>query len=700
MDSPKNNWMSRVGIVVIAAVLVEIISLIQYGRVKSMMKEEMDIRIRAQAGSVAREIRHTLNLTETTMRENLSDVKRSMAHPDSVFTAMVHLIDDNPHVVGGCLAFEPYYYPSKKLFEPYASKKKDGTIVVEQIAGPDHDYTQNQEYIWVKEHLVPSWTDPYVYGPDSLEYATYSVPILDGKGRLQAICGLDIDLSWLGDTLNTYRRYPSTFGILLTRKGDLVAGPPASRIPKATVEQALAIMNGQLPASADPGLGFTKTELDEYPYWQLVQFYKTEEVFARMRRIRLQQVFFILLALAILAFMLHRHARNERRLRETSEEQARMSSELAVARSIQQEMLPKAFPADIYGSLDPALEVGGDLYDFYRRDGKLFFCIGDVSGKGVPSAMLMSVIHSLFRVLSQKMETPSLILKALNQELCRGNDTNMFVTFFAGCLDLYTGKLHYANAGHDKPYLLTDSVTPLPAQANLPLGVFPDTEFSDQEYVLSPGSMLFLYTDGLTEAKNSSREAFGLPRVHQALTACLADDGISPEGMVRTISDSAHRFAGDAPQSDDLTMLLIRYMPGELIKDQITLVNSSDEVEKLGAFVKDFCGRLDLDRKTVSHLRLALEEAVVNVINYAYPKGEMGDVCIYADSDRKEVRFTIVDTGAPFDPTAAISADTTLDAQKRPIGGLGILLTRKLTDSVSYCRKSNKNVLSLTKSIL
>ena len=211
--------------------------------------------------------------------------------------------------------------------------------------------------------------------------------------------------------------------------------------------------------------------------------------------------------------------------------------------------------------------------------------------------------------------------------------------------------------------------------------------------------MLFLYTDGLTEAKNSRREAFGRSRVQQVLTDCLANSRMTPESMVHSISDAAHRFAEDAPQSDDLTMLLIRYLPGELFKQQITLVNERSEVEKLGAFAKDFCSSLELDRKSSAHLRLALEEAVVNVINYAYPKGEKGSIDIYADSNRKEVRFTIVDSGVPFDPTAAISADTTLDAQNRPIGGLGILLTRKLADSVSYCRKGDKNVLTITKSI-
>ena len=700
MDFSKNSWMYRVGMVVIAAVLVEIISISQYERLRSIMEEEMSSRSHVVVAALADRIQYTLDITETTMQENLWFVIRSMGHPDSVYFALERLIDDNPDVVGGYLAFTPDYYPSKgRLFEPYASKNKDGSISWQQLAGPDYDYTQNEEYQWVLDHREPSWTDPYYYGPDSLAYASYSYPIMDSEGEIVAICGLDIRLSWLGDLLNASQPFASTFSLLLTPEGEFVTGPPESQTPRAEVEQAVALANGELPASEYPDMLMRKTSLHKDPYWQVVQVYKAAEVFAQMRRMRRQQMGLILLVLAFLAFMINRYARNERKLRITSAEQARIGSELLVARNIQQAMLPKTFPSDIYGSLEPAREVGGDLYDFYQRDGKLFFCIGDVSGKGVPSAMLMSVIHSLFRVLSQKMESPSLILKALNQELCRGNDSNMFVTFFAGCLDLYTGKLHYANAGHDKPYLLEKAATQLPTKSNLPLGVFPDTEFEDQACVLSPGSLLFLYTDGLTEAKNRRHEAFGRPRVQQVLDTCMADTHMTPEKMVRSISHAAHRFAGNEPQSDDLTMLLIRYLPGELLKDQLSLVNDRAEVEKLGAFVKGFCEKLALDRKTAAGLRLALEEAVVNVINYAYPKGETGDITIYADSNRKEVRFTVVDAGMAFDPTAALSADTTLDAQNRPIGGLGILLTRKLTDSVSYCRKGDNNVLALTKSI-
>jgi sigma-B regulation protein RsbU (phosphoserine phosphatase) len=170
--------------------------------------------------------------------------------------------------------------------------------------------------------------------------------------------------------------------------------------------------------------------------------------------------------------------------------------------------------------------------------------------------------------------------------------------------------------------------------------------------------------------------------------------------LVSTLSEEAHAFAGAAPQSDDLTMLALRFDTSGNSRDQITLVNQESEVTRLGSFIKTFLGPLEMDQRVSAGLRLAVEEAVVNVINYAYPAGEEGEVLIEADTNGHEVRFTITDSGYPFDPTTVLEPDTTLDAQNRPIGGLGILLSRKLMDSISYNRKDGKNVLSLTKNIL
>ena len=218
--------------------------------------------------------------------------------------------------------------------------------------------------------------------------------------------------------------------------------------------------------------------------------------------------------------------------------------------------------------------------------------------------------------------------------------------------------------------------------------------------MLEHGTTLLLYTDGLTEAKDKSSKQFGREGVKAVLQGFVSKPDLLPSALVSSLSSAVHAFAGeDAAPGDDLTMLAIHFAPENLLREEITLNNDVAETEQLSRFVKDFCAKLEMDRKTASGLRLALEETVVNVMNYAYPPGDKGTVSIFADSNGKEVRFTVVDAGMPFDPTSVLEADTTLDAQNRPIGGLGILLTRKLMDSISYVRRDGFNELSLTKSI-
>ena len=388
------------------------------------------------------DVGHMMELTEATMKENLWKVRQELNHSDSAYVYLKYLVDDNPHVVGAFIAFTPDYYPSKgRLFEPYVRKSK-GSILLSQLAGADHDYTQNEFYLKALETRQSFWSDPYTYEADSLEsLITYTVPVLDGRGEVAAVCGLDMDLSWLGDTLNARQPFPSSFGLLLTEEGVLVAGPPESRTSPSEVAAALEAIRGSAETTGKD-MAIRSVQMVREPYWQVVQVYRTKEVFARAWKMRRQQVLMILLGLAILAFMIERFVRSESKLRKAAEEQARINGELSVAQRIQREMLPTSFPPFVYGSLEPAREVGGDLFDFFVRDGKLFFCIGDVAGKGVPSAMLMSVVHSLFRMVSRKEESPSHILSMINGELCRGNDSNMFVTFFVGCLDQYSGDLY------------------------------------------------------------------------------------------------------------------------------------------------------------------------------------------------------------------------------------------------------------------
>jgi len=247
-------------------------------------------------------------------------------------------------------------------------------------------------------------------------------------------------------------------------------------------------------------------------------------------------------------------------LKESTTAKASIERELDIAHNIQMSMLPKTFPAfpnrkdiELYAALVPAKAVGGDLYDFFIRDEKLFFCIGDVSGKGVPASLVMAVSRTLFRNIAAHTAEPNHIVETMNKNICEGNDNCMFVTLFVGVLDLLTGHLSYCNAGHDAPYVQGKL---LPCDSNLPIGVMPTYQYSNQETDMVFGTTIFLYTDGLTEAENADRQLFGEQRITETITAFKG----SPQELIETMTAAVHQFVGDHEQSDDLTMLAFKFV--------------------------------------------------------------------------------------------------------------------------------------------
>jgi sigma-B regulation protein RsbU (phosphoserine phosphatase) len=245
-------------------------------------------------------------------------------------------------------------------------------------------------------------------------------------------------------------------------------------------------------------------------------------------------------------------------------EKDRMDAELRQASELQQSMVPNGYftqnNVEIFGKLIPAREMGGDLFDYGIRDGKLLFCIGDVCGKGAPAAMLMAYAHAHLGELTLHESDPARIVQILNQLASYDNESCRFFTLFLGVLDLQTGRLQYCNAGHNPPYILSDDVKMLDCDPNQAVGPMEDVEFSLQETTLSPGSTLFLYTDGLTEAKITKEEELGPERAENVLRECIQRQ-LNPEEIVNTVIEAVHQITRYAPQSDDLTMLAVRYNP-------------------------------------------------------------------------------------------------------------------------------------------
>ena len=254
-------------------------------------------------------------------------------------------------------------------------------------------------------------------------------------------------------------------------------------------------------------------------------------------------------------------------LKETTAQKVSIERDIHIASGIQMGMLPKDFPSypdrddvQIYASLTPAKEVGGDLFDFYFRDQKLYFCIGDVSGKGVPASLFMAVTRSIFRTVSAHETMPDRIVTTMNETMAEMNETQMFVTLFVGVLDLPTGQLYYCNAGHDEPLLVGAGVGILPCDPNIPVGFLPSWNYSLQEALIYSGTTIFLFTDGLSEAMNVNYEQFMIERVNDVAEKALAQQQHEPKQIIDLMTKAVNEFVGDAEQSDDLTMMAIQYI--------------------------------------------------------------------------------------------------------------------------------------------
>jgi sigma-B regulation protein RsbU (phosphoserine phosphatase) len=252
-------------------------------------------------------------------------------------------------------------------------------------------------------------------------------------------------------------------------------------------------------------------------------------------------------------------------LKATTAEKVSIERDLQIAHGIQMALLPKTFPPfpnrtdiDLYGMLRPAKDVGGDLFDFFIRDEKLFFCIGDVSGKGVPASLVMAVTRTLFRNVSAHVTAPEKIVAAVNDSLAADNDSSMFVTLFVGVLDIAGGQLLYCNAGHDAPLLIGQGrVALLPCDPNLPTGIVDGHEYTQQQTMLQPGTTLFLYTDGLNEAEDSQHAQFGEERMMLLARQLLNEGTIEPKQLIDSMEAAVKTFVGQAEQSDDLTMMAL-----------------------------------------------------------------------------------------------------------------------------------------------
>ncbi len=389
-----------------------------------------------------------------------------------------------------------------------------------------------------------------------------------------------------------------------------------------------------------------------------------------------------------------------------AEAAARIDKELEYAKQIQLSALPTNFPNDdeftIYAQMIAAREVGGDFYDFYKiNDHTVAFLVADVSGKGIPAAMFMMTAKTIIKDLAESGMAVNDIFTKANEKLCENNESGMFVTAWMGILDLETGNLQFANAGHNPPLIkrADGGFEYLKTRAGFILAGMEDMRYRASELTLSAGDRIFLYTDGVPEATNVENKLYGDDRLLAFVNKNVTVDAAE---FLPALKENIDEFVGDAPQFDDITMLMLDFkstVGGEHMTNKVFKAKTEALSDVLG-FVDLMLEKYECPMKLQTAICVAIEEVFVNVARYAYKDGE-GDVelGIGFNNESRAVIFRMSDSGVQFDPLKKPDPDITLSADERDIGGLGIFITKRTMDSIEYAYENNKNILTMIKKI-
>ncbi len=396
-----------------------------------------------------------------------------------------------------------------------------------------------------------------------------------------------------------------------------------------------------------------------------------------------------------------------RQLTDVTAEKERIGAELDIATHIQSSMLPCIFPAfpgrpevDIYATMNPAKEVGGDFYDFFMVDDThLAIVMADVSGKGVPAALFMVIGKTLIKDHTTSGRDLGEVFMEVNKLLCEGNGEEMFITAFEGVLDLETGVLNFVNAGHETPFIRrAGRYVPEKVRAGFVLAGMETTRYRMGSMQLEEGDALFQYTDGVTEATSAQKELYGMERLEAVLNK-YAD--ATPAELLPAVKADIDAFVGDAPQFDDITMLCLEFKKKMNVSDpnEMTVEATLENIPAVTEFVDRHLEALDCPIKAQTQIDVAIDELFSNIARYAYDPSGPATVRVDVDEEPLSVRVTFIDHGKPYDPLAKADPDVTLSAEDRQIGGLGIFMVKKSMDDVKYEYKDGQNILTIRKDL-
>ncbi len=548
------------------------------------------------------------------------------------------LIENNPEIYGGTIAFEPYAYDRNALcFAPYFYKRR-GKTEFTYLGDESHKYFYMDWYQIPKELNQPVWTEPYYgEGGSNILMSTYSVPFYRtvlGERKLIGVVTADISLSWLQANVASIKIAQTGYGFLISKNGTFITHPDAGLIMNETIfsvaeargDKNLREVGREMISGKSGFVPFESLRTGKKCWmvyaplpssgWSLAVLFPQDELMADVARLNRTVIYlgltgflFLLVVIVLIARSITRPLRSLadateniaagnldivlppvksldevgklthsfggmksslkqyiRELTETTAAKERIESELKIAHDIQMGMLPKIFPAfpnkkefDIYATIEPAKDVGGDLYDFFFLDeDHLCFTVGDVSGKGVPASLFMAITQTLVKTKATKGLTSATVLSRVNEDLSLDNPSLMFVTLFLGILNIRTGELEYSNGGHNPPYIIriNGDLETVETTNGMALGVVKDFHYKSKKVLLRKGDTIFLYSDGVTEAMNDKDELFTEERLEKELKM-LKDKPI--QELVNGVMDKLKTFSQGAPQSDDITMMRLKF---------------------------------------------------------------------------------------------------------------------------------------------
>ena len=701
-------------IMAVVLVMMAVIAGVVYNMVKEYMLDEAKERYKNILLSSHEELRRHLSDVYVASKNNMHDIERDIDNPDRMFSHMERIVRQNADIVCCAMLFKQDYYPSKgRVFVPCARLDSADRLVVSRIDSTYNSYFYGE---WFQEQMKKDkgcWTKAYfesaffAAGQEPRLLTTYIAPIHNHDGQPVALLAADVSLEYLRDEMmedvtkmNAQfkgNREHQAYSFVIDHEGTYIIHPDEKRMLRDTLKADTIMTDeiGSATAVIDGVPSWIYYRKIEYVNWTMAVVVPDDVIMFNGRMLNI--IILLTMVLGLLAIYLFCRHQIKEIADPIAAQKAVMERELTIAHNIQKALLPQSFPEhadiDLYATQTPARDVGGDLYDYFVHEGCLVFCIGDVSGKGVPAALLMAVMKSMFRSEAHRADSAAGIVETMNRNLGEEYKGGDFVTMFVGILDLKTGFLDYCNAGHEAPLV---AGRPLDVKRNLPVGALSDWNYEGQQTQLKSGDMLFLYTDGLSEAKNSTGELLGRKRVQQIVSEHAID---TARQLVGVLEAEERYHAGDAEQNDDITMLAIRWQPNPQLltfsPSHLTMSASMDEIDRLAPFISHVAEQAAMEGREAKRLRLAVEEAVANIINH----GQATTITLQATMDDNQLVLTIDDDGQPFNPTGESATDFSVPADERPPGGLGIMFLHEMTDGLDYQRIDGHNVLRIIKRV-